>query len=260
MALTWLDSLYPYLNQQPRNPYLNLAALRIMNQGVEQPSPSDAANPQPDQGSAPVPAPSPAANAPATPQPQQDATGSSVSVSNDRPPVPGPLASMPARPPSNLPSGSLNPVILGSYYNMPTPLGGGGGAALSAALGQPGVAAAAGNAPPAAAPPATGTATRPAVPGPLADPRTFQWSTWSGRDKPILTAGDWSGLFGRGAPPAAAGATPAARTYPGDDWSIDRTGAVSPSFGVAPRPQRRPKTPLAPDVARARILSPSYYG
>ena len=238
MALTWLDSLYPYLNQQPRNPYLNLAALRIMNQGVEQPSPSDAANPQPDQGGAPVPAPSPAANAPATPQPQPDATGSSVSVSNDRPPVPGPLASMPARPPSNLPSGSLNPVILGSYYNMPTPLGGGGGAALSAALGQPGVAAAAGNAPPAAAPPATGTATRPAVPGPLADPRTFQWSTWSGRDKPILTAGDWSGLFGRGAPPAAAAAAAPITARPdlAQRVPLNRT----------PMPPRRPRDLNAP--------------
>jgi hypothetical protein len=39
------------------------------------------------------------------------------------------------RPPNtaNLPPGSLNPTILGSYYNMPTPSGGGGGAALAAA-------------------------------------------------------------------------------------------------------------------------------
>jgi hypothetical protein len=65
----------------------------------------------------------------------------------------------PGRPMSG-PPGSLNPTILGSMYNMPTPSGGGGGAALAAANAAMNPNAPAQNAQPVSA--------RTPVPGPLA--------------------------------------------------------------------------------------------
>ena len=87
-------------------------------------------------------------------------------------------------------------------------------------------------------------------------------------NNPIYTT---MNLFGGGqptaAPPAAApapaaqsgGAVP--RTYPGDNWDIDAQGNPIPSYGpnLIDRSPGMHEIPLAPNVARARILKPNYY-
>jgi hypothetical protein len=73
---------------------------------------------------------------------------------------------------------------------------------------------------------------------------TFQWSTWSGRNKPILTAGNLGGLFNRGGAQAvnpnapAPNAQPMSATAPngpldlGTSYNIPGSGyRISPSTG-----------------------------
>jgi hypothetical protein len=189
------------------------------------------------------------------------------------------------RPPNtaNLPPGALNPTILGSYYNMPTPSGGGGGAALAA------LPAANPNAPATNAQP---TSAAPPVAGPLAaggaggmgaasNPRFVEIARPNadpiggaqGRGgPPRMTALNLAGLFGGGpqggpaaAPQGVAGPLAGGSTRAGNfpyGKSTTPGGPFMP-FDISGYPVAGVNAPsggrLNPAVARARMLQPNYY-